>query len=208
MAVLADWARSPGGWAPGVADASARPVGVVAVPSLARPHLVGSLARGIADIGRLPYLGTLTYTGPDGAHAVRRSNSAQRLRALSDAFAVSGELSGALAAASGPVLLVDDFTDSGWTSRSPPDCSAVRAPHRCSPGPRRGRLTCPPRVGGRLRPSPAPTDASGRRRTTRRGRALPSGEQGRHRLHRVHVRGELVLAVADHAGEAEVTPAG
>ncbi|MGW3558237.1 RecQ family ATP-dependent DNA helicase [Streptomyces sp. NPDC000963] len=115
VAVLADWARSPGGWAPDVPDASARPVGVVAVPSLARPHLVGSLARGIADIGRLPYLGTLTYTGPDGAHAVRRSNSAQRLRALSDAFAVSGELSGALAAASGPVLLVDDFTDSGWT---------------------------------------------------------------------------------------------
>ncbi|WP_432114233.1 RecQ family ATP-dependent DNA helicase [Streptomyces sp. S1] len=115
VAVLADWARSPGGWAPDVQDASARPVGVVAVPSLARPHLVGSLARGIADIGRLPYLGTLTHTGPDGAHAVRRSNSAQRLRALSDAFSVSGELSGALAAAPGPVLLVDDFTDSGWT---------------------------------------------------------------------------------------------
>ncbi|MFC8791529.1 RecQ family ATP-dependent DNA helicase [Streptomyces cinereoruber] len=115
VAVLTDWARSPGGWAPGVPDASARPVGVVAVPSLARPHLVGSLARGIADIGRLPYLGTLTYTGPDGAHAVRRSNSAQRLRALSGAFAVSEELSAALAAAPGPVLLVDDFTDSGWT---------------------------------------------------------------------------------------------
>ncbi|MFJ4869717.1 RecQ family ATP-dependent DNA helicase [Streptomyces sp. NPDC088757] len=115
VAVLADWARSPGGWAPGVPDASARPVGVVAVPSLARPHLVGSLARGIADIGRLPYVGTLAYTGPDGAHAVRRSNSAQRLRALSGAFAVSEELSGALAAAPGPVLLVDDFTDSGWT---------------------------------------------------------------------------------------------
>ncbi|MFJ7130674.1 RecQ family ATP-dependent DNA helicase [Streptomyces sp. NPDC098101] len=115
VAVLADWARSPGGWAPDVRDASARPVGVVAVPSLARPQLVGSLARGIADIGRLPYLGTLTHTGPDGAHAVRRSNSAQRLRALSGAFSVSGELSGALAAAPGPVLLVDDFTDSGWT---------------------------------------------------------------------------------------------
>ncbi|MFI9123184.1 RecQ family ATP-dependent DNA helicase [Streptomyces bikiniensis] len=115
VAVLADWARSPGGWAPGVPDATARPVGVVAVPSLARPRLVGSLARGIADIGRLPYLGTLAYTGPDGAHAVRRSNSAQRLRALSGAFAVSEELSGALAAAPGPVLLVDDFTDSGWT---------------------------------------------------------------------------------------------
>ncbi|WP_030220813.1 RecQ family ATP-dependent DNA helicase [Streptomyces bikiniensis] len=115
VAVLADWARSPGGWAPGVPDATARPVGVVAVPSLARPRLVGSLARGIADIGRLPCLGTLAYTGPDGAHAVRRSNSAQRLRALSGAFAVSEELSGALSAAPGPVLLVDDFTDSGWT---------------------------------------------------------------------------------------------
>ncbi|WP_328932304.1 MULTISPECIES: RecQ family ATP-dependent DNA helicase [unclassified Streptomyces] len=115
VAVLADWARSPGGWAPNVTDASPRPVGVVAVPSLGRPQLVGSLAQGIATIGRLPLLGTLTYTGPDGTYAARRSNSAQRLRALSDAFAVSGELASALAASPGPVLLVDDYTDSGWT---------------------------------------------------------------------------------------------
>ncbi|MGV9940039.1 RecQ family ATP-dependent DNA helicase [Streptomyces sp. NPDC003401] len=115
VAVLADWARSPGGWAAGVPDASARPVGVVAVPSLARPQLVGSLAQGIAAVGRLPYLGALTYTGQGGAHAVRRSNSAQRLRALSEAFTVSGELAAALAASPGPVLLVDDYTDSGWT---------------------------------------------------------------------------------------------
>ena len=90
-------------------------MGVVAVPSLSRPQLVGSLAQGIASIGRLPFLGTLTYTGAQGAHAARRSNSAQRLRALSGAFAVSDELAGALAAAPGPVLLVDDSTDSGWT---------------------------------------------------------------------------------------------
>lgn len=115
VAVLADWARSPGGWAPNVPDASARPVGVVAVPSLTRPHLVGSLARGIADVGRLPQLGGLAYTGPDGAHAARRSNSAQRLRALSDAFTVPEDLAVSLAEASGPVLLVDDYTDSGWT---------------------------------------------------------------------------------------------
>jgi ATP-dependent DNA helicase RecQ len=115
VAVLADWARSPGGWAPHAPDASARPVGVVAVPSLARPQLVGSLARGIATIGRLPYLGTLTYTGPSGAHAARRSNSAQRLRALSGTLAVSAELADALALVPGPVLLVDDYTDSGWT---------------------------------------------------------------------------------------------
>ncbi|MFF9623136.1 RecQ family ATP-dependent DNA helicase [Streptomyces griseosporeus] len=115
VAVLADWARSSGGWAPNVPDAAARPVGVVAVPSLTRPQLVGSLAQGIATVGRLPFLGTLSYTGPDGAHVARRSNSAQRLKALSGAFAVSEELDEALARAHGPVLLVDDSTDSGWT---------------------------------------------------------------------------------------------
>jgi ATP-dependent DNA helicase RecQ len=90
-------------------------VGVVAVPSLSRPQLVGSLAEGIATVGRLPFLGALSYTGPGGAHAARRSNSAQRVRALSGAFAVSDELAEALAGSPGPVLLVDDFTDSGWT---------------------------------------------------------------------------------------------
>ncbi|MEE1926633.1 RecQ family ATP-dependent DNA helicase [Streptomyces sp. TRM 70351] len=115
VAVLADWARSPGGWATDGPEAADRPVGVVAVPSLSRPELVGSLAQGIAEIGRLPFLGSLAYTGPSGAHAARRSNSAQRLRALSGAFAVPGELAGALARSPGPVLLVDDQTDSGWT---------------------------------------------------------------------------------------------
>ena len=115
VAVLADWARSPGGWATNTPDASARPVGVVAVPSLTRPQLVGSLAQGIAAVGRLPLLGTLTYTGPSGAHAARRSNSAQRLKALSGTFTVPEELAGALAGSPGPVLLVDDCTDSGWT---------------------------------------------------------------------------------------------
>ncbi|EST34238.1 RecQ family ATP-dependent DNA helicase [Streptomyces roseochromogenus] len=115
VAVLADWARSAGGWAPDVPDASARPVGVVSVPSLTRPKLVSSLAQGIAAIGRLPHLGSLTYTGPNGAHAARRSNSAQRLRALSGSFTVPEDLAGALAASPGPVLLVDDYTESGWT---------------------------------------------------------------------------------------------
>ncbi|GLW51719.1 ATP-dependent DNA helicase RecQ [Streptomyces sp. NBRC 14336] len=113
VSVLADWARSPGGWASGGEQATARPVGVVAVPSLTRPQLVGTLARGIADVGRLPFLGTLTRTGSE--QPLRRSNSAQRLRALADAFEVSGELAEALAGSRGPVLLVDDYTDTGWT---------------------------------------------------------------------------------------------
>ncbi|WP_031486394.1 RecQ family ATP-dependent DNA helicase [Streptomyces bicolor] len=115
VAVLADWARSPGGWAPDVPDASARPVGVVAVPSMSRPQLVGSLAQGIAAVGRLPFLGTLTYVGQGGAHVARRSNSAQRLSGLVGALTVSEELAAALARSPGPVLLVDDYTDSGWT---------------------------------------------------------------------------------------------
>ncbi|MFJ6081615.1 RecQ family ATP-dependent DNA helicase [Streptomyces sp. NPDC092369] len=113
--VIADWARSSGGWASNGPDASARPVGVVAVPSLARPQLVGSLAEGIATVGRLPFLGALAYTGPGGEHATRRSNSAQRVKALSGAFAVPDQLAEALAASPGPVLLVDDYSDSGWT---------------------------------------------------------------------------------------------
>jgi ATP-dependent DNA helicase RecQ len=44
-----------------------------------------------------------------------RANSAQRVRALHDAFTVPPELSAALSALTGPVLLVDDLVDSGWT---------------------------------------------------------------------------------------------
>ena len=115
VAVVADWARTPGGWASNAPDAAARPAGVVAVPSLTHPQLVGSLAQGIARIGRIPFLGTLAYTGQSGAHAARRSNSAQRLMALSGAFTVPEDLAGALARFPGPVLLLDDYTDSGWT---------------------------------------------------------------------------------------------
>ncbi|MEU6405673.1 RecQ family ATP-dependent DNA helicase [Streptomyces sp. NPDC046985] len=115
VTVLADWARSPDGWMSDGPDAPARPVGVVAVPSLSRPRLVDSLARGVANVGRLPFLGALAHTGPSGAHTARRSNSAQRLRALDAAFTVPEDLAAALARTPGPVLLVDDYTDSGWT---------------------------------------------------------------------------------------------
>jgi len=115
VTVLADWARSPGGWAGGSPDAVARPVGVVLVPSRARPQLVTSLAEGVARVGRLPLLGSLAHTSYADEHAGHRSNSAQRLRALADSFTVPEELAAALADVHGPVLLVDDYTDSGWT---------------------------------------------------------------------------------------------
>ncbi|MFJ3494226.1 RecQ family ATP-dependent DNA helicase [Streptomyces sp. NPDC086091] len=115
VTVVADWARSPGGWAPGAADAAPRPVGVVALPSRSRPHLVASLAEGLAKVGRLPLLGSLAYTPEAEEFAAHRSNSAQRLRALAASFTVPDTLAAALAATPGPVLLVDDYTETGWT---------------------------------------------------------------------------------------------
>ncbi|RAO27088.1 DNA helicase [Micromonospora noduli] len=65
-------------------------------------------------MGRLPLLGEVTAAGPDGP-AGPRGNSAQRVRALHDAFTVPTDLADALAGLDGPVLLVDDLIDSGWT---------------------------------------------------------------------------------------------
>ncbi|MFJ5772625.1 RecQ family ATP-dependent DNA helicase [Streptomyces sp. NPDC093094] len=111
--VLADWARGPGGWASPAADAQPRPVGVVTVGSRTRPQLIGSLGARIAEVGRLPVLGALEYAH-DVSH-IPRSNSAQRLRTLDGALVVPPALRQALAEAQGPVLLVDDFTETGWT---------------------------------------------------------------------------------------------
>ena len=113
VGVLADWAKGPGGWAPGVDDAQPRPVGVVTIASRTRPRLVQSLGAHIAETGRLPLLGTVESTGEQ--HQLPRSNSAQRLKALTGALTVPPELAEALARAGGPVLLVDDYTETGWT---------------------------------------------------------------------------------------------
>ncbi|MGC2998242.1 RecQ family ATP-dependent DNA helicase [Streptomyces sp. G35A] len=113
VGVLADWAKGPGGWTPGSADPQPRPVGVVTVASRTRPRLIHSLGARIAEIGRLPLLGSVEYTGE--APPVSRSNSAQRLKALDGALAVPPALAAALTEARGPVLLVDDYTETGWT---------------------------------------------------------------------------------------------
>ncbi|WP_042393925.1 RecQ family ATP-dependent DNA helicase [Streptacidiphilus carbonis] len=113
VTVLADWARGPGGWA-GADATSARPAGVVTLASRSRPQLVESLGAGIARVGRLPLLGRIEYT-PGEPRPGSRSNSAQRLRTLHGSFELPEQLSAALSLLEGPVLLVDDFTDSGWT---------------------------------------------------------------------------------------------
>ncbi|MEU5563996.1 RecQ family ATP-dependent DNA helicase [Micromonospora musae] len=104
--VLKAWAHGDDPW-------PRRPVGVVAAGSRSRARLVGSLAERVATVGRLPLLGQLPpAASPAGA---ARGNSAQRVRALHDAFTVPDELAVALAGLDGPVLLIDDLVDSGWT---------------------------------------------------------------------------------------------
>ena len=89
-----------------------RPACVVTLPSRTRPELIASLGRRVAEIGQIPYLGALGYTGDPGPG---HYNSAQRLRALWHGLAVPGPLGDAVSQAGGPVLLVDDRIDTGWT---------------------------------------------------------------------------------------------
>ena len=113
VGVLVDWAKGPDGWASGAQDAVPRPVGVVTIASRTRPQLINSLGARIAEVGRLPLLGSLEYSGEGSS--VSRSNSAQRLKALDGALNVPADLASALSENPGPVLLVDDFTETGWT---------------------------------------------------------------------------------------------
>jgi ATP-dependent DNA helicase RecQ len=103
--VLKSWSHGNDRW-------EQRPVAVVAVGSRRRPELVRSLASHVARIGRLPFLGTVT-----SAHAGDgpRGNSAQRVRALHDAFGLPADVADAVSMLDGPVLLIDDLVDSGWT---------------------------------------------------------------------------------------------
>ena len=92
-------------------DWAERPAAVAAVASRTRPRLVSSLGERIAHIGRLPYLGEIASRGP----GPRRHNSAQRLRSVWRSLTLPDRMAAAVAAVPGPVLLVDDRIDTGWT---------------------------------------------------------------------------------------------
>jgi ATP-dependent DNA helicase RecQ len=92
----------------------ARPAAVVHVGAYDRPTLAAALASKISAIGWLPDLGGVPHRHQSGA---QRSNSAQRLRAVHDAYALPNQLAAQLANGhrGDPILLVDDYTATGWT---------------------------------------------------------------------------------------------
>jgi ATP-dependent DNA helicase RecQ len=88
-----------------------RPVAVMALDSDRHPLLIGSLARRLADLGRLTDLGTLRYA-PQRT-PITAVNSAYRVAALDGSWLAPD--ASAIAAVGGPILLVDDLADTGWT---------------------------------------------------------------------------------------------
>jgi ATP-dependent DNA helicase RecQ len=98
-------------------DWDQRPAGVVTLPSRTRPQLVESLGLRIAEIGRIPHIGGLAY--PAGAQpcqsAGHQHNSAQRLAAVWRELTLPDDVAVAAAGLGGPVLLVDDRVETGWT---------------------------------------------------------------------------------------------
>jgi ATP-dependent DNA helicase RecQ len=104
--ILKAWAHGEDAW-------SHRPVAVVEVASQRHPQLIHTLAEHISRVGRLPLLGAVDSARGPAADA--RGNSAQRVLALHDAFTAAPEVAAALPGLGGPILLVDDLVDSGWT---------------------------------------------------------------------------------------------
>ena len=96
VAVLAAWT-----W-------ETRPVAVMGLDSATHPVLIGSVVDGLAGLGRLTNLGTLRYR--PGRRPVTAANSAYRVSALVDAWEPPD-----LGGVGGPVLLIDDLIDTGWT---------------------------------------------------------------------------------------------
>ncbi|MGV0626253.1 RecQ family ATP-dependent DNA helicase [Mycolicibacter minnesotensis] len=97
VTVLASW------------DWQHRPTAVLGLDSATHPILIASLTDRLAELGRLTRLDTLRYV--PGRQATVAANSAYRVAALQGCWQPPAELPAGV----GPVLLVDDVTDTGWT---------------------------------------------------------------------------------------------
>ena len=100
--VLREW-----GW-------SERPTGVVALTTGDHPVLVASLARALAQMGRMEDLGEITRAA--ALPPVTAQNSAYRVAQLWGTLAGPTAADGSTAVGDGPVLLVTDLFGTGWTA--------------------------------------------------------------------------------------------
>lgn len=85
-----------------------RPTAVMGLDSERHPLLIESLVARLADLGRLTNLGSLAYAVE--RRPVTAANSAYRVAALDGSWEMPD-----LSDLGGPLLLVDDLVDSGWT---------------------------------------------------------------------------------------------
>jgi ATP-dependent DNA helicase RecQ len=99
VGVLAAW-----GW-------ETRPTAVMGLDSERHPKLIASLTRRLSELGRLEHLGVLRYDVD--RRPVSAANSAYRVAALNGSW--ESPDAGLLTTVEGPVLLVDDLIDTGWT---------------------------------------------------------------------------------------------
>jgi ATP-dependent DNA helicase RecQ len=95
--MVAEWAPQP------------RPQWVTCIPSLRHPDLVPNFARRLADALGLPFAAPL-QTVDARPEQKTMANSAQQARNVDGSLAINHAVMPA-----GPVLLVDDMIDSGWT---------------------------------------------------------------------------------------------
>ncbi|WP_026423099.1 RecQ family ATP-dependent DNA helicase [Actinokineospora inagensis] len=91
-------------------DWETRPAGVVTVGSTRRPHLVRSVGERLSTLGRLPLLGEIAVSA-----SAPQANSAQRLAWLWKTITLPDDVAARVQDLTGPVLLVDDRVDTGWT---------------------------------------------------------------------------------------------
>ncbi|UXA17512.1 RecQ family ATP-dependent DNA helicase [Mycobacterium sp. SMC-4] len=84
-----------------------RPAAVMGLDSHTHPKLISSTVERLAQIGRLANLGVLAYAIDH--RPVTAANSAYRVAGLNQAWEPP------TIDCDGPVLLVDDYTDTGWT---------------------------------------------------------------------------------------------
>ncbi|MFJ6096201.1 RecQ family ATP-dependent DNA helicase [Williamsia muralis] len=88
-----------------------RPTAIMGLDSDTHPILIGSVTDRLSELGRLTNLGTLRYA-PD-RRPVTAANSAYRVAALAESWVDPDPA--VLSGVAGPVLLVDDIADTGWT---------------------------------------------------------------------------------------------